>query len=348
MTAPAWTFVLLEAASAVTLAASAHLPLSPRAPVGLDEVSAVLLAVAATANVAAGPRLRDAALLAQAAGGIALTGMLVGSAATAGGTFISCAGFLWVALWVAVFFPPRVLATALGVEATGVGLAALLNAESARTLAIGASVLVAVVVATTAFAHVVGGLRRQARCDQLTGLLNRYGVDHALRELSRRRREVRTLSLVAVDLDGLKAVNDREGHSAGDRTLAAFAAELSRAVRAGDITARIGGDEFIVVLVGASAASAHEWAERLQARSRILWSFGVAQRRLDEPFDAWLDRADRCLYAAKAAPRSPGPRPRNAGDDKRRREQPERRREQPTRRSATLGTFPDSRYRSGR
>lgn len=273
----------------------------------LDQALAAALAVAGVGTLVFAHRIGDTILLAQAAAGVAVTAALVASAWTAGGTLLSCAGFLWVALWVALFFPPRHLAAALGLEVASVLVASCAGAHPGRILAAGASVVAVAAVSSATLARVVGGLRRLAVSDQLTGLLNRHGVDLALAGLEHH--ADRPVSLVAIDLDGLKTVNDRHGHDAGDRVLARFADELSAAVRSADVAARIGGDEFLAILLGATAAQARRWADNFRRGSRLSWSFGIAERRRDEPFQVWFGRADDDLYRAK--PRSAAP-PRSA------------------------------------
>jgi GGDEF domain-containing protein len=109
-------------------------------------------------------------------------------------------------------------------------------------------------------------LRSLADTDPLTGLVNHRGFHEALaRELGRAWREGAQLSLVSLDLDDFKAVNDNWGHPYGDEVLRAIAAKLIRSVRVGDIAARIGGEEFALILPGADAEQGREIAERARA-----------------------------------------------------------------------------------
>ena len=148
--------------------------------------------------------------------------------------------------------------------------------------------------------------------DGLTGCLNRGAfLDLLDDEFNRARRYRRPLSVLVVDVDGFKEINDSLGHQAGDETLRALAASLVASVRTTDAVGRIGGDEFAVLLLESGAEEAVANGERLTAAARnspgptpVTISIGAATRTggLDEP-DALLGRADAALYGAKAAGR---------------------------------------------
>lgn len=155
-------------------------------------------------------------------------------------------------------------------------------------------------------------LRRQMRHDPLTNVLNRRGLDEAAaRAIANARRYNRPLALVVCDLDGFKALNDGHGHIAGDAALRGFAQLLTSAVRRGDIVARMGGDEFGLLLVETEAAAAADVMERVRAeitclilpnapRAQLRASFGVAELQAgDEKLDDMVARADAALYDAK-------------------------------------------------
>ncbi len=144
--------------------------------------------------------------------------------------------------------------------------------------------------------------------DPLTGLPNRRAMTEALGEAVRdaRRRGV-TGAVLFCDVDGLKELNDRAGHAAGDAALVAWARELQDRVRDGDLVCRIGGDEFVVVAERLPAEAATALADRI--RSSPASAPGLAGLRLSvgvavvdgalEPA-AVLDLADRSMYADKA------------------------------------------------
>ena len=156
-------------------------------------------------------------------------------------------------------------------------------------------------------------LMAKARADDLTGLGNRRAFDEALAvEMDRRERYGGTLSLLVLDLDGFKAVNDRLGHLAGDRALVGSGKALQAAVRSPDACFRWGGDEFAVLLVGSGLEAAQEVGRRVQATvaehcalddgSTLSLRFGAAELQPGQSADDLMAAADGALLEAKAAP----------------------------------------------
>lgn len=143
---------------------------------------------------------------------------------------------------------------------------------------------------------------RRVFVDALTGLPNRRAAVRALvREAERARRADGALSLVLVDLDDFKAVNETEGHDAGDRLLRKVGAALSTATRGSELCARIGGDEFALVISG-ELGDAHRAAQRVKERLRAIGvSATTAAARLgrDERLQALYRRCDAQLRATK-------------------------------------------------
>jgi diguanylate cyclase (GGDEF)-like protein len=149
----------------------------------------------------------------------------------------------------------------------------------------------------------------EAETDPLTGLLNRRGWERWLaREEERFRRFGDPASVIMMDLDGLKAVNDLEGHDAGDRFICRTAHTLAHAVRQGDPLARLGGDEFgLVASVGIDDAA--RLADRIQAvllDADAPCSVGVAPFRVDAGFAAAIAEADASMYENKRARKRAG------------------------------------------
>ena len=152
------------------------------------------------------------------------------------------------------------------------------------------------------------------RVDPLTGLPNRRALAERLaEELSRATRQGSPLSAVVCDLDHFKAVNDDAGHASGDLVLASFGQILRQHTRPSDVPARVGGEEFTVLLPATELAGAAALAERVRSAAAeriqpalgraVTASFGVAQWQVGESVAAWLERADGALYAAKRAGR---------------------------------------------
>jgi len=156
-------------------------------------------------------------------------------------------------------------------------------------------------------------LLHTARRDELTGLLNRAALAQMLRDPEQMQRfGSATFSLILVDIDHFKQVNDRHGHLLGDRALREVAAVVRASVREDDIAVRFGGEEFLIVLPGTGLAHAAEIAHRIreQVAEAVLpfpltVSAGVAggHPSQDKP-EQVFDRADQALYRAKASGRN--------------------------------------------
>ncbi len=153
--------------------------------------------------------------------------------------------------------------------------------------------------------------RRLADLDARTGLHNsRYFEETLAREVARARRYGRKLALVEFDLDDFKQINDRLGHPAGHVALADVADRLREVVRASDVAARVGGDEFGVILSEATIDDAREFYSRLREQmaakplepvGRISLSCGIGELEAQEDWETFFKRVDDALYRAKAA-----------------------------------------------
>lgn len=163
-------------------------------------------------------------------------------------------------------------------------------------------------------------VRHEALSDPLTGIANRRLFDSML--VSGREMAVATarpLGLLLIDIDMFKRFNDDYGHATGDQVLRLVTQAMRASVEAAATLARIGGEEFAVLLPGTTLQQAHAVAERIrgtverrelvrrstgQSLGRVTLSIGVVALRGEEPASALLHRADRCLYAAKRAGRN--------------------------------------------
>ncbi len=154
-------------------------------------------------------------------------------------------------------------------------------------------------------------LTHQATTDFLTGLGNRRALMEQMPIIrAKAARPEEAVSLILFDLDHFKRINDEYGHDAGDSVLMAIGEAVKDHLRPYDYAARMGGEEFCIVLPGADLAAAESVAERLRLavesrvveplpKGRITCSFGVAQARPTERLQELLLRADAALYTAK-------------------------------------------------
>jgi diguanylate cyclase (GGDEF)-like protein len=160
-------------------------------------------------------------------------------------------------------------------------------------------------------------LERQARVDGLTGVANRRYFDERLASgVARSQRAGAPIALLYLDIDHFKRINDGRGHAAGDQVLREFARRLKSNVREGDLVARIGGDEFVVLVEGAeSLAGVQALAEKLLRAIGVPFdlpggplpvgtSVGVGYSRRSVNADRLLAAADQALYQAKDAGRA--------------------------------------------
>jgi diguanylate cyclase (GGDEF)-like protein len=174
-----------------------------------------------------------------------------------------------------------------------------------------AALLAAHTAASLDAALALGRERQSAHTDSLTGLLNRRGMEERLdRELDRAQEDRRALSLIVLDCDDFKEVNDRAGHEFGDALLREIGLVLQRSCPESGSAARLGGDEFVIILPGTDADAAFEMAERLRteldngladAGFPLRLSAGLSTYPYDGSGATQLLRAaDQALYQAKA------------------------------------------------
>lgn len=161
-------------------------------------------------------------------------------------------------------------------------------------------------------------LQRMSNTDALTGIANRRALMDALgKEFDGARRLGRSFSVLIMDLDHFKRINDHYGHAAGDAVLKEFVRIVMSEIRVSDHFARLGGEEFVILLRETGLGPAQQLAERLcravasnefgspEAQFHVTVSIGIATMRdHDSSTERLLDRADRCLYAAKSEGRN--------------------------------------------
>jgi diguanylate cyclase (GGDEF)-like protein len=208
-------------------------------------------------------------------------------------------------------------------DGLGLGVMTLADRSDAQPFSRGDLTLARAMAAPAALGLSTARLAGQARdlahaaaVDPLTALFNRrYFETRIDEEIQRARRYGLDLALLVIDADDFKGLNDVLGHLVGDRVLRAMSDMLRRSVRAFDVCTRFGGEEFAILMPGSNAASALQSAERVRQRIehyrfdpllippslRPTISVGVAVLRDESVAQDFIARADRALYAAKAA-----------------------------------------------
>lgn len=212
-------------------------------------------------------------------------------------------------VWLALYGTRRQLVLALAACALTLALPIALVGEPAypgsewRRAII--TTMVASIVGMTV-QRLVDTIQGQSRTDPLTGLPNRRTLEERMElEIAAARRSHRPLSLAFIDLDHFKALNDRDGHAAGDRVIVESGAAWRRELRAADFLARIGGEEFVALLPDCGQQEALEIGERLRLATPagMTSSAGLVTWDGRESAGDLLERADRAMFAAKAAGR---------------------------------------------
>ncbi len=153
-----------------------------------------------------------------------------------------------------------------------------------------------------------------AERDPLTGIGNRRALNARLEDvITRQHTKVVTASLVVLDMDHFKDVNDTFGHTVGDKILVRLTELVNSQIRVTDDLYRYGGEEFVVVAMGAPRTAAQKLAEQLRLTVEasdllperpVTISLGVAELKQEESFEDWLNRADAAMYEAKRAGRN--------------------------------------------
>jgi diguanylate cyclase (GGDEF)-like protein len=296
--APVWTLATIFGVAGLMCLFSAAFPISKTAPRELAVVVGICLIVTSLVILRVGSRLPEVGLQGIALGGTLVNALLVSQATTNYGAALTSFAWIWVAVYAGQFFDQR--AVRIQVAAIGVSSAAALAICGLPGL-ITAWVLVAgsCVLAGEALARLNTRLRTQLVTDPLTGLLNRAGfATAAQRMLALAAREHLAVSVALIDLDGFKEVNDRRGHAAGDELLVELGHAWAAEMRGSEVLARMGGDEFALLLV-ADVDAADDALRRMRAASPVGWSVGVVGWRRGESLEGAMARADELLYRAK-------------------------------------------------
>jgi GGDEF domain-containing protein len=279
--------------------ASAAFPMADDAPRGVMVALGLVGVAVALTLVVTGARLSRVSLHLAVVLFTALLGVMVAVAVTEQGLMMSALGFTWTGVYVAFFFRARTARLYALLMITALG-ASLLSAHVPTSVSVWVIISAMVWVAVAVLTRLNARLRAEAHTDGLTALLNRTGFAAAAarqRAVSMRRGE--PLMLAVIDLDDFKRVNDRGGHAAGDRLLADLARAWTASLRPGDLLGRFGGDEFVLLVAGATEDHLHELLARLGRAHPAPWRWGAVSCSHEETLDEALARADARLYDAK-------------------------------------------------
>jgi len=300
----AWTASLMFLLGGAAALISVAKPFSSSAPIRLDAGVGALACLMALWLWVWGARLPLVAFELVIAVAVLMESTIIALATTRGGVLMNAFMYTWIAVYAAHFFPPKALAVEVALIVVSFTLALLIGGVSDLLL-----VWLVVTSTVCALGFVLSrlneSLRQQAGTDHLTGLLNRSGfLAAAVRERAIADRSGAPLCIAVLDFDGFKEVNDSFGHAAGDRLLSEVAQAWRERLRAGDVLARHGGDEFVLLLPGTADGEAGDALERLRVPDLpIRWSAGVCEWRPGEDLDVCLAKADRHLYAVKESRR---------------------------------------------
>ena len=290
---------LLYAVGAALCAVGALVPVSDRSPVALLWA---LAGVGAAVSVAlwlgrerAGPWVLHAAVLLASAA----LGLLTWRAATSVGIVGLGPAMVSVGVFSGHFFSRRAARVHVGLMLVVTTVGALAAAPTGF-LPLWLTAVATVVVLTEVQSRISGDVYRAAATDPLTGLANRRAWQAAAdRGLAYAHRSDEPFTVVLIDLDDFKAVNDQAGHRAGDALLQELAGAWSAQLRLSDLLGRYGGDEFVLSLPGTDAARTEDLLTRLRAAHPAAWSAGTATARSGDTLADLLVRADGDLYRDK-------------------------------------------------
>ncbi len=280
------------------------LPLDPSTPVERWFAAAVLLVGLAVLVLRAGDRpwVMPTSLVASLVAG----GVLIASCVTAEGVVIVSLGPILAAQFSAYAFDRRISRWILPL-ALVVLTAGMLLAPAPGSVITWLVLTVMTVLSTVLLGTVTQALRWYATTDDLTGALARGAfLDRVGAELRDSRRTGAPVTLVSVDVDDFKVINDTHGHIVGDEVLAGLVLQWREAGGSRDVIGRVGGDEFVLLMPGRTRADADAWVRDMRGRSTTSWSAGSAQALREDDTASLVGRADAALYEAKSRRRAGG------------------------------------------
>jgi diguanylate cyclase (GGDEF)-like protein len=296
----AWSLALLFVFKGLVCLAVIAFPISPTEPVALLGVAGTIAIAGASVVWLFAWRIPIFGFELLAATGSLVTSGLIAHAATHGGMMIAAFSYPWIAIYSAHFFPRRAVIAQGFLISVGFAVGLLLSGLP-HVAIYWVIVTVTIWSICLVLGHLSESLRRQADTDPLTGLLNRNGfMAAAVREHAIAQRSGNRLTLAVLDLDGFKQINDLRGHVVGDRVLADLGRSWRERLRTGDILARHGGDEFVLLLPATSPEGATAVLDRLHVEDLpVTWSVGIGEWLPGERLGECIARADTHLYTVK-------------------------------------------------
>jgi diguanylate cyclase (GGDEF)-like protein len=298
----AWSLALLFLFKGFVCLTVVLFPISPNEPIAMIGLAGAIAVLGACVVWLFARRIPMVGFEVLAGTGSLVTSALVAQATTHGGMMIAAFCYPWIAIYSAHFFPRRAVIAQGIVISVGFGAGLLLDGLP-HVAIYWMIVTVTIWSICIVLGHLSESLRRQADTDPLTGLLNRNGfMAAAIREHAISQRSGNRLTLALLDLDDFKQINDKRGHVAGDEVLADLGQAWRERLRTGDILARHGGDEFVLLLPATSPEGATAVLDRLRVDDLpVTWSVGVGEWFLGESLGECIARADAHLYAVKNA-----------------------------------------------
>lgn len=296
---PVWTLIAWSLLSGLNLLFAITFPANNKPPDPSTIGTCLYALLIVVTLLVLGERAPGWLLLAFLGGAVAATTLLVHGAITPLGGAVFALPYIVYCSYAALWWPRRIALLLLA--AVALAYFAVLTVRGAMPYML-VTWLVIVSICTglvLLLGYLVNHLVSIATIDPLTGLLNRTGLMTLLELAPNAGRRTQPRTVVVIDLDGLKKVNDTRGHRAGDEVLHAFGQALRGIARADDIIARTGGDEFVVVLPVTTPDQAQAFLNRLAQTSGVSWSYGVAAWDADMDYDEAISRADERMYQAK-------------------------------------------------
>lgn len=257
-------------------------------------IAAIVLGIAGLSYLAVRPRHTGPAL----AVAVVATPLVIAFHISMTAEYVCMVASVFLAMYVRAFYPPR-RAWALIAIITLAVLAAVAVSPAPKVGVITYLIIVvAIVGAAESFGLVMRALLTAACTDPMTGLLNRAGWEIAVAELMHRRSQSGTITVVALDIDKLKQLNDTFGHDAGDRRIIEYSGQWRKAAPRGSILARFGGDEFAVCIAGPTRV-VDDFLRSIRVSTPEV-SIGTASEPVgDAVITRMLSRADAALYASR-------------------------------------------------